>query len=63
MRMRKNQLDFTKERIQVTIPAKHSKNGRERITFFSKEAAKFLRPILKKLDDNDTVFTKNKWKR
>jgi len=59
MRMRKSQLDLTKERIQVKIPAEHSKNGRERITFFSKEAAKFLRPILKKLNDNDTVFTKN----
>jgi len=59
MRMRKNQLDLTKERIHVKIPAEHSKNGKARMTFFSKEAAKFLRPILKKIGDNDTVFTKN----
>jgi len=33
MRMRKSQLDLTKERIQVKIPAEHSKNQRRSYTF------------------------------
>jgi len=61
LRMRKKQLDLSTKRITVTIPAEHSKNGRARETFFSKEAAKYLRPILHNLDDNDLVFTKNEY--
>jgi len=59
LRMRRKQLDLSTKRITVTIPAEHSKNGREGMTFFSKEAAKYLIPIIRNLDDNDLVFTKN----
>ncbi len=61
IRMRRKQLDLTMKRICVTIPAEHSKNGRSRVTFFSKEAAKYLTPIIRNLEDNDLVFTKNKY--
>jgi len=59
MRLRVKQLDFSLDRIMVKIPAEHAKSGKSRITFFSKEAAKYLKPLLKNLDNNDLVFTKN----
>jgi len=59
MRLRVNHLSLEGKRIIVSIPAEHNKNGRARTTFFSKEAEKHLRPILRKLDDNDLIFTKN----
>jgi len=61
LRLRRKQLDLTMKRICVSIPAEHNKNGRARTTFFSKESAKYLRPIIHNLDDNDLVFTKNEY--
>ena len=59
MRMRVKQLDFSHSRIVVRIPAEHAKSGKSRTTFFSKEAEKYLKPILKNLSSNDLIFTKN----
>jgi len=59
MRLRKSQLNLDSKRIVVYIPAEHSKNGRARTTFFSKEAEKYLKVIIKNLDENDLIFTKN----
>jgi len=61
LRMRKKQLNRSTKRITVTIPAEHNKNGKARTTFFSKEAAKYLRPVIHNLDDDDLVFTKNEY--
>jgi len=61
LRMKKKQLDLSTKRITVTIPAEHNKNGRARTTFFSKEAAKYLRVILKNKTDDELIFTKNEY--
>jgi len=49
-------LEFDKERIMVRIPASIAKYNRSRKTFFSKEASKILKHLLKKLDDDDLIF-------
>jgi len=54
--LRKSDLELDKERIIVHVPAKWTKLRRAKTTFFSKEAEKLLRPILKKLDDDAKIF-------
>ena len=43
-------------RLLVRIPAKYTKTGMARTTFFSAEAAKMVMPRLMKIDDADLVF-------
>jgi hypothetical protein len=43
----------------IKIPAKITKTQTGRTTFISKEAASFLRPKLKNLEDNDLIFGSN----
>ena len=59
LQLRKKDLDLTKERIMIKIPAKITKTQTGRTTFISKEAASFLMPKLKKLEDNDLIFGSN----
>ena len=59
LQLRKKDLDFTKNRIMIKIPAKITKTQTGRTTFISKEAASFLMPKLKKLEDNDLIFGSN----
>jgi len=54
--LRKSDLELDKERIIVHVPAKWTKLRRAKTTFFSKEAEKLLRPILKKLGDEEKIF-------
>jgi len=54
--LRKKDLELDKERIIVHVPARYTKLRRAKTTFFSKEAEKLLRPILKKLDDEQKIF-------
>jgi len=49
-------LDLENKRIMVKIPASIAKYNRSRKTFFSKEASKLLKPLLKKLDYDDFIF-------
>jgi len=49
-------LDLEKKRIMIKIPTSIAKYNRSRKTFFSREASKLLKPILKKLDDDDLIF-------
>jgi integrase len=56
VQLRKKDFDLTKARIMIRLPAKITKLKRARITFISKEAAKYVRPILNQIDDNDLVF-------
>ena len=49
-------LDLEKKRIMIKIPASIAKYNRSRKTFFSREASNILKPLLKKLDDNDLIF-------
>ena len=47
------------KKIKIEIPAKYTKSQTAHTTFVSKEAAKYLKPHLKSLDDNDLVFATN----
>jgi len=60
LQLRKSDLDFSKERIQVNIRASITKLKQARLTFLSKEAEKYLKPFLENLEDNDLIFTDNK---
>ncbi|MGB9003401.1 MAG: site-specific integrase, partial [Nitrosotalea sp.] len=57
-RLRKKDLNFSQERIEVNIPANITKTRKGRSTYISKEAASRLKPILDKLNPEDLIFTK-----
>ncbi len=56
VQLRKKHLILDKDNIIVKIPASIAKFSKGRTTFFSKEASKMLRPLLKQKNDNDLVF-------
>lgn len=56
IQLRKKHLNLEHKNIIVKIPPTIAKLSKARTTFFTKEASKLLRPILKKLNDNDLVF-------
>ena len=58
--LRKRDFDFSQDRIMITIPAKLTKKKMERQTYISKEAEHYLTPIIKKMNQDELVFTKNK---
>lgn len=49
-------LNLEKKRIMVKIPSSIAKYNRGRTTFFSEEASKILKTLLKKLGDDDLIF-------
>ena len=63
LQLRKKHLETENEEgiplknIIIHIPAPIAKFKKARTTFLSTEASKMLRPVLKKLDDDDLVFT------
>ena len=59
LQLRKKNFDLTKARIMIKIPAKITKTKTGRTTFISKEAASFLKPKMKNLEDDDLVFGSN----
>lgn len=54
--LRKKHLISDKQNIIVKIPATIAKLKKARTTFFSKEASRLLRPLLREIDDEDLVF-------
>lgn len=56
IQLKKKHLILGQPNIIVKIPPTIAKLNKARTTFFSKEASKLLIPILKKLNDDDTVF-------
>ena len=56
----KKDLDTTQKRIIVNVPASITKIKKSRVTFFSKEVTPLLKPILKRLGDEDRVFFRGK---
>lgn len=54
--LRKKHLIADKENIIVKIPASIAKLKKGRTTFFSKEASRLLRPLLRNIEDDDLVF-------
>ncbi len=59
VQLRKRHLILTNKNIILKLPATITKFNKARTTFFSKEASKLLRPLLKDLNDNDLVFGSN----
>jgi len=59
LQLRKKDLDLSTDRITVNLRASTTKKGRERTTFFSREASVLLRVKLKKLNDNDLIWQHN----
>jgi len=55
--LRKKHLIADKQNIIVKIPATIAKLKKGRTTFFSKEASRLLRPLLREIDDDDLVFS------
>ena len=56
LQIRKRDIHTHMARLLVRIPAKYTKTGMARTTFFSAEAAKMVMPRLMKIDDADLVF-------
>jgi len=56
LQLRKKDLDLSTDRITVNLRARTTKKGKERTTFFSKEASVLLRVKLKNMDDNELIW-------
>lgn len=59
VQIKKKHLILDNDNIIVKIPAYMAKFNKGRTTFWSKEASRMVRPLLKGLDDDDLVFAKN----
>lgn len=59
VQLRKKNLIVSKQNIIAKIPANIAKYKKGRTTFFSKEASRLLRPMLRELKDDDLVFGSN----
>ena len=60
LQLRKMDLDTTQKRIMVKVPASITKTKKSRVTFFSKEVTPLLKPILKRLGNEDRIFFRGK---
>ena len=58
--LRKRDFDFSQDRICITIPAKLTKMKMQRQTYISKEAEHYLIPIIKRMNQDEIVFSSNK---
>ena len=58
--LKKRDFDFSQERICITIPAKLTKKNIQRQTYISKEAEHYLIPIIKKMNQDELIFSLNK---
>ena len=56
LQIRKSDVHTHLARLLVRIPAKYTKTGMARTTFFSAEAAKMVAPRLREIGDSDLVF-------
>ena len=60
VQLKKRHFDLTTKRTMIKIPADYTKTKEGRTVFISKEATAAIKPLLRKIDDNDGVFSKNK---
>jgi len=58
--LKKRDFDFSQDRICITIPAKLTKKNIQRQTYISKEAEHYLIPIIKKMNQDELIFSSNK---
>ena len=59
VQLKKKHFDTSEKNLIIKIPANFTKTKKARTVFISKEASSAVRPLLKKIDDDDTVFSKN----
>jgi len=59
IQIRKEDLDFSFDRIMIRVKGKYTKTKKPRKTFITKETQKYLEPILKNLKDDDLIFGTN----
>jgi len=59
VQLRKKHLILGKMNIIVKIPSTIAKFNKGRTTFFSKEASRMLRPLIRDMEDNDLLFATN----
>jgi len=59
VQLKKKHFDLTSKRTTIKIPADYTKTKQGRTVFISKEATNAIKPLLRKIDDNDGVFSKN----
>lgn len=59
VQIRKRDLDLSLDRIMVKIPAKITKTKSGRTVFLSKEASDFIKPKLRKIEDDGLVWGTN----
>jgi len=59
VQLKKKHLSLDNKNIIVKLPASITKFSKGRTTFFSKEASKLLRPLLREMRDEDLVFGTN----
>jgi len=57
--IKKKDLELDKKRIIVHVPARYTKLKRAKTSFFSIEAGRILKPILKRTNDDDYIFKGN----
>ena len=57
--IKKSNLELDKKRIVVHVPARYTKLKRAKTSFFSSEAGRMLKPILKRTSDDDYIFKGN----
>ena len=59
VQLKKKHFDTSEKRFMIKIPADFTKTKQARTVFISKEASSAVRTLLKKIDDNDGVFSKH----
>ncbi len=59
VQLKKKHFDTSEKRFMIKIPANLTKTKKARTVFISKEASSAVRPLLKKIDNDDQVFSKN----
>ena len=59
IQLKKKHFDTSTKNFMIKIPANLTKTKQARTVFISKEASNAIRPLLKKISDNDGVFSKN----
>jgi len=57
--IKKSNLELDKKRIVVHVPARYTKLKRAKTSFFSIEAGRILKPILKRTNDDEYIFKGN----
>lgn len=59
VQLKKKHFDLSTERTTIKIPGNYTKTKEGRTVFISKEATAAIKPLLRRVDDNDGVFSKN----